>query len=107
MLPADIGGAFPLSQHSRLTLQIMKKSALYIGIFLPVLFAACSPSGNQSRDAADGHTSENSLDWAGVYAGDGEILSLTTGHAYFLEEKKTADSVTRSEGTFSWDNYVR
>ncbi len=81
----------------------MKKSVLFTGIFLPVLFAACSPSGNQSKDTVDGHTSENSLDWAGVYAGDGEILSLTTGHAYFLEEKETADSVSRSEGTFTWD----
>ncbi len=82
----------------------MKKSVLYTWVLLPVLFAACSPSGNQSKDMPDGHTSENSLDWAGVYAGDDEILSLTAGQSYSFEEKKTADSVSRSEGTFTWDN---
>ncbi len=82
----------------------MKKSALYFGLFLPVLFAACSPSGNQSRDVPDGHTSENSLDWMGVYAGDGKVLSLTAAQTYYLEERKAADSVSRSEGTFTWDS---
>lgn len=82
----------------------MKKTVLYIWILLPVLFAACSPSGKPSEEAADGHTSENSLDWAGVYAGDSVVLSLAADRTYHLEERKTADSVSRSEGTFTWDS---
>lgn len=82
----------------------MRKSAFFIGLFLPFLFTACSPSGNQPKEVPDGHTSENSLDWAGVYAGDGKVLSLTAAQTYYLEERKSADSVSRSEGTFTWDS---
>lgn len=82
-----------------------------IAVYLPVLFLAIACAKSVSPDSgsasAIGDTSENSLDWAGVYTGNNTLVTLSVDHRYTYEERISPDSLYKAAGIFSWDNSGR
>lgn len=104
----------------------MKKSALILAVATFVLFGCKSGEKHEMvfdgpietvNSKPDGHTSKESLDWAGVYEGttpcadcDGikTTVQLKTDKTFTMSQNylgKTGDDIRfRESGTFSWDD---
>jgi heat shock protein HslJ len=69
-----------------------------------VILYSCSTTSRSKGDVTtDMHTSQNSLDWAGVYSGDSALLALADDQSYRMEERTNSDSIRYETGIFSWD----
>lgn len=85
---------------------------LSIALFWGIYLASCSQvqqpgasnTNSEEEMHADGHTSENSLDWAGFYASEGTYLTLTVDQRYFFERRLPSDSLQRQVGKFVWSS---
>ncbi|MDN3722775.1 copper resistance protein NlpE [Aequorivita sp. SDUM287046] len=104
----------------------MKQAALALGISA-ILFIGCKNESKKEISSeetveiidstiVDSHTSENSLDWAGVYQGttpcaDCEgiktVLELKNDKTYILSQtylgKQTGENEFEQSGNFEWD----
>lgn len=99
----------------------MKKLSILIALFV-FSFSSCKKDEKQESPATpdsqteiiDSHTSQNALDWAGVYTGllpcaDCEgiktTITLNQDETFTLEEEYLGESLTvKDQGIFVWDN---
>ncbi len=104
----------------------MRKTSLFITLLVIALMSCTNKSNKQTdenqdtipidQSMIDSHTSEMSLDWAGVYTGvmpcaDCEgietIIELKDNHTYVAHYnylgKPGDDNKFTNEGTFTWD----
>lgn len=90
----------------------MRPQYIFISLLLfPLLWLGCATTKQSTPN--DGHTSQNSLDWTGIYSGvlpcaDCEgistMIELRQDNTYQLTQKYPGkdESVTTSTGAFSW-----
>ncbi|MCO6497085.1 MAG: copper resistance protein NlpE N-terminal domain-containing protein [Chitinophagaceae bacterium] len=95
----------------------MKKIFLLLTIASMAVFTSCN-SGSEAKTEteteaiSDGHNSQNSLDWAGIYqgtlpcadcAGIKTTLELKNDNTYTLTQEYIDRDTFNENGTFGWD----